>query len=536
MRALGVLGAGCWVLAACAARTGSAQPGTPAPTAAAREAPSLVVVIVVDQLRGDFLERYRDQLTGGLARLLREGAVFTNAHQDHAATATAAGHASVLSGRYPDRTGMVRNSAGVGDSLYPLVGATAVGASPARFRGTTLFDWMKTRWPETRAFGVAGDDRNVIPVIGRAREQVFWSVTGRFVTSRYYADALPSWVDRFNDEAALNVSAPGRVWNLLREPEAYAEPDSQPWENRGANVTFPHVGPPDSARAASAFRYTPWGDSLTLAFGLRGVRELALGRGPGPDLFVLGLATADDVGHAFGPDSREMHDYILRLDVWLGTFLDSLERTQGPRGLLVVVTADHGVTSFPEVSWARGDSVPRHVRLDTVLQRWQGQLERAHGPGRYLLWFSDGMVAMDRQLLMARGIRIDTLLRRMSRELGEISGVRRVQTRADLALGADTVRDDDTRRWLRTLEPGSQVELFVALGRGSDFGAGESARHGQNSTSDTHVALVVWGDGVLPGRYPGRVSAVDIAPTLARILGVTADSDVQGRVLTEALK
>lgn len=505
----------------------------PAPPAT----PTLVVVIVVDQLRGDYLERFRPQLSGGLARLLREGAVFSNAHQDHAATATAAGHASVLSGRYPAGTGMVRNSAGVGDSSSPLIGATATGASPVRFRGTTMFDWMKARWPESRAFGAAGDDRNVIPVIGRARESVFWSIVGRFVTSRYYTDSLPPWVAAFNTEAAHEVSAPGRVWNLLREPAAYTEPDSIPWENRGVNFTFPHVGPPDSARAARAYRYTPWGDSLTLAFGLRGMSELGLGRGSAPDLLVLGLTSADDVGHAYGPDSREMHDYILRLDGWLGTFLDSLERLQGPRGMVAVLTSDHGVTPFPEASWARGDSVPRHVKLDTALLRWQSRLASSLGAGRYILWTTGGMVALDRNLLTARGVRMDTLLRRMGEDLRHVRGVARVQTRADLAHSADTTRDDVTRRWRRTIEPGSQVELFLTLERGSDFSSSETAQaqHGQNSILDTHVSLVLWGEGVQHGEHANRVSVVDIAPTLAHILGIQPAERLDGRVLTEAL-
>src|SRR2546430_3888287 len=147
--------------------------------------PRLVVVITVDQLRPDYLDRYRSQLTGGLALLLKEGAVFTEAYQDHAVTETAPGHSTILSGRWPAHTGIVRNTAGVQDSTAPLVGVTGLGASPARFRGTALFDWLKAAEPGARALSVSGKDRGAILPPRRAQEQVYWYAGGYFTTSRY---------------------------------------------------------------------------------------------------------------------------------------------------------------------------------------------------------------------------------------------------------------------------------------------------------------------------------------------------------------
>lgn len=504
--------------------------------AQAQEPPALVVVLAVDQLRGDYLDRYGAQFTGGLARLAREGAVFSNAHQDHAMTSTAAGHGSMLSGRYPSSTGITRNAAGVNDSAFPLVGAQGGGSSPNRFRGTTLFDWMKTRWPGSRALAAGGDDRNAITVLGRAREEVYWSVNGQFVTSRYYSDSLPDWVLRYNADAWPLVHTPRRRWDLLRPAEEYPEPDSQPWENRGADFTFPHVGPDDSTRAAARFRYMPWGDSLTLDFLLRGVAARSLGRGPGPDLLIAGLATADDIGHAFGPGSREIRDYLLRLDGWLGSFLDSLERSVGRGRLLLVLTSDHGVTPMPESAWARGDTSAHHVRMDAVLQSWHSRMQQSTGEARPILWFSSGMIALNRRGLMNRGVRMDTLLERMKRDLERIPGVARVQTRADLARRTDTTRDDVTRRWRRSFEPDSPAELFVTLHPGSTFSPpGGPAQHGQNATLETHVALVLWGPGIRPGRYDEKASVVDIAPTLAHLLGVAPAERLDGTILQDAL-
>src|SRR5947208_15947539 len=193
-----------------------AGPSRPAPK------PRLVVVITVDQLRPDYLDRYRPQLKSGLAMLLKQGAVFTEAYHDHAITETAPGHATILSGRWPAHTGILRNLAGVQDSATPLIGVTGTGASPARFRGTAFFDWLKAAEPGARALSVSGKDRGAILPIGRAKQQVYWYVGGYFTTSRYYAASLPDWVRTFN-RRRLPFRAGGATWNLLLPARAYAE-------------------------------------------------------------------------------------------------------------------------------------------------------------------------------------------------------------------------------------------------------------------------------------------------------------------------
>jgi hypothetical protein len=216
-----------------------------------RPKPVLVVHITVDQFRADYLFRWRAQLTGGLARLLKTGAVFTDAFQDHAMTETAPGHATVLSGRNPRSTGIVRNDEGVPDTSAAgrLIGVGGPGASPWRFRGTGLFDWMAAANPASRALSVSRKDRAAILPIGKARQQVYWYVFGKFTTSRYYADSLPDWVNAFN-VAMVPARAPGRRWDLLLKPSAYPEPDSESYENNGRFFTFPHDLPPDSLPAA----------------------------------------------------------------------------------------------------------------------------------------------------------------------------------------------------------------------------------------------------------------------------------------------
>src|SRR2546430_15016415 len=268
--------------------------------------PKLVVVITVDQLRPDYLTRWKSQLTGGLGQLATEGAVFSDGYQDHAVTETAPGHATILSGMWPAHTGIIRNSEGVQDSLATLIGTAGPGASPRRFRGTTLVDWLKAVDPSTRALSVSRKDRGAILPIGRGKEQVYWYQSGLFTTSRYYADSLPTWVQTFNARR-LPFKAANTVWTLLLPDSAYKEADNEVWENGGTGVVFPHTLSADSIRAAAALAGVPAMDSLTLLFALEGFEALRLGR-KGAYVLAVTLSTIDAGRDTFCPDSRAMHD------------------------------------------------------------------------------------------------------------------------------------------------------------------------------------------------------------------------------------
>ncbi len=501
-----------------------------------RPTPTLVVHITIDQFRADYLDRWRGQLTGGLAYLLRRGAVFTSAYQDHAMTETAPGHATVLSGRNPHSTGIVHNDEGVPDSSATgrLIGVTGTGASPWRFRGTELFDWIAARYPDARALSVSRKDRGAILPVGRAKQQVYWYVRGRFTTSHYYADSLPDWVKTF-DAGVHQAYWPGRVWDLLLPAKDYAEPDSEPYEYRGRDVAFPHALPRDSSAAAYMVIGTPFMDSVTLALALDGVTNLELGNGPAPDLLAVSLSTTDAVGHAFGPNSREIHDQVLRVDRYLGQFLDSLFHLRDPRRVLVSLTADHGVTPYPEWSRAHGDPAAMDVRPDTLLQDAEGALEARVGGSHWLRMFSLGMLVMDRPGLEARGVNVDSVVADLATQLRAVPGVLRVDTPGDLA-HADTAKDAIARRWVNAIPPDLGVALVVTLRPHDVWGPALSAEHGQPSEDDTHVALIIAGPGVKAGRYARRVQVADLAPTLARLIGVPPLEKLDGRVLTEALR
>ena len=496
--------------------------------------PRLVVVITVDQLRPDYLDRYRPQLLGGFATLLKGGASFTDAYQDHAVTETAPGHSTILSGRWPAHTGISRNLAGVQDLAAPLIGVTGPGASPARFRGTAFFDWLKASDPGARALSVSGKDRGAILPIGRAKEQVYWYTAGFFTTSRYYADSLPTWVRIFNGQR-VPFRAAGTQWTLFLPERDYPEADSAWYENQGREIVFPHRLPTDSGQAALAFLATPTMDSLTLAFALEGVRALQLGGRGATDLLAVSLSTTDYVGHAFGPDSREIHDQVVRLDRYLGRFLEQLFVRYGRNNVLVVLTADHGVTPYPERARALGHAGAVRVIPDTIIQSVNAALDQRVAGADWLQFESGMLILPDRSKLFAHGVNVDSVVTDVATRLRALAGVARVDRPVDLT-GKDTT-DPVSRRWIHQLTPDGGVELVVTLKPYCIWSYSNLpiAMHGQPTDLDAHVPLILWGPGIRRGTYGGRVSTVDIAPTLARLLDLTPTEPLDGRVLQEAL-
>lgn len=514
--------------------SGPVHSGTGGERGRVRAPISLVVLVSVDQMRADYLARYAGQWTGGFARIYRGGTVFEHGEQDHAATETAPGHSTMLSGRYPTHTGIALNSRGVQDRASPVLGTTqdTVGASPRRFRGTTLYDWMLAGDPGTRMLSVSRKDRAAIFPIGRARGPVFWVYAGAFTTSRYYADTLPSWVQAFN--RGFNLARwTGATWNLLLPDSAYAEPDSMPYENGGADYTFPHRLAATSGAADRQLNAFPWIDSLTLAFALEGVQALGLGDRGGPDLLNISLSTTDAIGHAFGPDSREIHDQLLHLDRWLGQFLESLGRLASGGGTVVVLTGDHGVTSLPEYT-----VMVRHRRGGRVSL---AGVARAAADALRDRWYTDfgvevdgGLVLGDVGALRARGVDVDSLAGTLAAEAARLPGVARTYTPQTLARAPESDREATLWRRLLPSDYGWLVCAMTAPGYVWS-GGGPDAEHGSANPEDIAVPIAFYGAGIPAQRIEQPASTVDIAPTLAALIGVSPTEPVDGRVLTEVV-
>jgi predicted AlkP superfamily pyrophosphatase or phosphodiesterase len=496
--------------------------------AGTQQKPRLVVLITIDQFRADYLTRYGSQLQGGVARLTRGGMHFTDAHHDHAITETAPGHASLLSGRFPRSTGIMMNAIGVDDESAPLVaGGYGPGASPTRFQGTTLVDWMTAAERRTRTLSVSMKDRGAILPIGRAKSDVYWySIDGRFLTSSYYRKDLPSWVTAFNERQMVAGFA-GKSWSLLLPDSAYAERDSVPIEMGGRGFLFPHQLTDDVIDAGANIRITPFMDDMVLAFALHGVTSLQLGAGSHTDLLALSLSATDVIGHNFGPDSREMHDQVLRVDRAIGTFLDSLYQLRDSSTVTVVLTSDHGVGTIPELAPNTVQPPPRRVSLAPVVPALRAKL-REMKVDTFAIDIDVNILLGDRRAFR-RPADFETAMQFFVEQLRTVPGVARVDRFQ--ALLADTATDVIARRWAHQFPTSSNVEAVITLDPLSTWG-GNIASHGSPHDYDSRVPLIIAGAGVTPGTQRQFVRTVDIAPTLARLLGVKPLERLDGTPLS----
>ncbi len=506
----------------------------PAPAGAAAK-PTLLVFITVDQMREDYLDRWRSQFTGGFKRLLDRGAFFTNGHQDHAITETAPGHASTMSGRFPRSTGITRNVAGVNDANSPLIGATEFGASPFRFRGTTLTDWLTAADPRTRALSVSYKDRGAILPIGRSKQQVYWysSGTGSFTTSHWYRDTLPDWVKAFNARR-LPQSYAGMSWDLVLPAADYPEPDSVAVEAGGRGFLFPHRLSANADTAAAQLPGFPFIDAVTAALALDGIQSLGIGRGPETDVVAVSFSATDLVGHRYGPDSREIHDQVVRLDRTIGTFLDSLYKLRDSSRVIIALTGDHGVYPFPELN--NGRLTPAPLRVDVrPAQSAMQRVVQAGGGTPNGIDLESGALFADRDSLKVTNEVLRAAVDSFLATARRIPGVLRADRFADLA-GADFGKDYVARRWVQMFPPDMPVQAVITLTPGSYWWYYNIAQHGTPHDLDTHVPIIFFGTPFKPGRYAQFVRTVDMAPTLARVLGVTPAEPLDGRPLTAAIK
>ena len=513
-------------------------PTQPLPAQRTTTAPArtrLVVQLTVDQMRGDYLDRYASQYTGGLKWLVTNGAFFTNATHDHAVTETAPGHATLWSGRHPSQNGIVRNAAGVQDPQTPLLlSSKGGGASPFRFRGSSLFDWIRSNNQWSQALSVSRKDRGAILPLGRAHQHVFWyGLDGNFTTSRYYMDTMPGWVQRFN---ARDITKPylSMLWEPLLPAGAYAEPDSQPVEAQGRDFRFPHTMNPDPKKALDSFPEFPWMDEITVAFALNGLHELKLGLGNGTDVLAVSLSTTDAIGHRYGPDSKELHDQLLRLDRVLGKFLDSLFVLRDSSTVMLAMSSDHGVQPFPALQFPGTDPQRGKVHIQPLMDTTRSRLI-ALGVEGDVIDFESGMIVLDLSRLREKAINGDSVVRSLSTAFRKLPGIQSVYRKEDLpALAA--AGNVIARRWLHAIPRNLGAVLAVSLKPFYYWSTVNFATHGTPNQLDAWVPIVFAGAPFKAGRYKTEAHTVDIAPTMAAALGISPLEAVDGRVLKEALR
>lgn len=542
-----------WALAASGQAQSPAPAGPASPVASPK--PRLVVVIAVDQMRFDYLERFRPLYKGGLKALLDRGASFTNARYRHANCETGPGHSVMLSGRNAWRSGIVANgwfdlALGrpvnvVDDVVGRPVGGAGRGASPAHFVGFTLGDLLKKVSPETKVVGVALKDRAAILMAGPRADAAYWyeAAEGRFITSSYYMKEPPPWLSALNARGLPSTYA-AAGWTKLLEDESlytrFAGEDAVATEGDLKNITFPHIlaGVPGSPAFHDQFRYTPFADTLTLDMALAAMAEHSLGLDETPDVLAVGFSATDYIGHAFGPESHEIMDQMLRLDLVLAGLIEAVETRVGRDRALFVLSADHGVMPLVESLQKRGIAAKRVAPADMRAAVTAALARRFPGKQDLVASHAAPDVYLDLDAIARQGLRRADVEQTIGDALLATGVVAKIYTASSFAGEAPSAHEDPYFDAVRRSYFGPRSPHVIALLKehmyltGSRGGTG----HGSPYDYDAHVPLVFMGRGVRAGTYPADAGPEDIAPTLGHLLGLDYPLQDARRRLTEMLQ
>jgi predicted AlkP superfamily pyrophosphatase or phosphodiesterase len=518
--------------------------------------PKLVVVMVIDGLPSEQVQRYRDQFgPGGLRRLLEQGASFTDAHQAHGITVTAVGHSAVLTGAYPYRHGVVGNNwiAPDGrqvycteDTRYHYIDEDTDphdGTSPANLRVDTLGDQLRyASGNRSKVVTVSGKDRGAILLAGKTgTAYMYMDKTGDFASSTYYMATYPAWAARFR-AAKPQDRYYGKSWKPLLDDKAYADDAPYPEATASNPNRFPFTFYSDSGKPAPDYygrlKVSPAVDALTLEFAEAAVDGEQLGSNPtgATDLLGVSLSGHDYVNHAYGPESRMSHDHLQQIDRDIARFFAFLDKRVGMDNVLVVLTADHGFANTAEFARAQHADALR-VNPKTLLEKLDGALAERFGAAKLVKTSLLPDVHLDYAAIERLGLARADVENAAARFLLAQPGIAEVFTRTQLEQGIASKSRLALlmqRAWNRELSG----DLLVVTTPYTIFSSGTSgASHGTPWQYDTSVPLLIMGKRwIRPGEQAGYAEVVDIAPTLAQILHVRRPAGAEGRALTEALR
>lgn len=466
----------------------------------AAAAPKLLVVISVDQMRADYLDRFASQFQGGFKLLRDQGAVFTDAHHVHVPTETGPGHAVILTGRFPDQTGIVGNTwwdRSLSTEVY-CVADSVHGLGPEHLLTYTLGDALKARDSRSRVVSVSLKDRAAILLGGKKPDTALWydKRKGEFTTSSYYS--RPKWLDKFNN----GLKAKGG----------------------------PLFG--DTTAQYQELIYKPTADRITLDLALEAARRFKLGRGEHSDLLAVSFSATDYIGHRYGPDGAQMRVQLLSLDAELGELFSYLDRRVGRGFYDVALTADHGVTPRPEDPSGQSQGIKR-LMYDELGVRLEKALQYQFPSQEPWLINEYPNIYLNRAQAARLGLDWPTFLRNAVAPMQTAEGVAKVYIGGEID-PADPYADAYKRSYM----PGRSGDFLVRVSTNvlvTDRPTG--ADHGSPYPDDTHVPMVFWGPDFKAGRYGERAWVADLAPTCGAVLGVdfppAEGSRVHGEIIVK---
>lgn len=539
----------------------------------ANEKPRLILQITVDQFRGDLPMRYYDRLgEGGLRYLLDEGIVYNNAHHQHANTETIVGHATLATGAQPSAHGMIGNiwfnretgitTYNIEDPDYHLLtqgadvnsdteidptqkAATSDGRSPASILTTTFSDELAAYTAgHAKVFGVSVKDRGAVSMAGHAGKAFWFSkASNEFVTSSYYYDEYPQWVADWNAQK-LPERYSGTAWELMHPIDSYlfGDRDDQEWEAELADYgrTFPHAfSTVDNPYFSTFLTISPAGDELTTDFAKTLIENEALGADAIPDYLGVSYSANDYIGHFFGPSSLEAEDNILRLDRTLADLFSYIDDKIGLENTLIVLSADHGTPEAPgylaSLGIPTGYVSPDKWDKDPAIARIKSKFGIA---GKLIEGYDHPYLYLTNEIINDPDMELFALEAAIAKELVAFAAVSAAIPSTALEIGA-FVDNQITRAVLNNYHPARSGNIYLVFSPGwfiNDLdGLSAAVVHGSPWEYDTFVPIIFAGNGLTPQTVSRRVHPVDVALTLATVIGTNTPSGASGEVLLEVL-
>lgn len=516
------------------------EPGAPPP-------PKLVVFLVVDGLPQRQVTDFGDQLApDGLRRFLDRGAWFSDAHYGHSFTVTCAGHAVMLTGAYPHRTGIIGNEWRDRASGEPVYCASdsehtylenktphLAGTSPRNLQVETVGDVLRRTHPAARVIAISGKDRGAIMPAGKTgTAYMYMADSGRFASSTYYMKAHPAWVKEFNAAKPADRYFKA-TWAPLLAEAAYARsvPDERPWFAPGGKLpkTFGSGEQPGAGFYGSLLP-SPYADQLSLDFARAAIAGEGLGQDNVTDILAISLSGHDYINHAWGPESRLSQDHLLRLDRMLEAFFRDLDRIVGQDNYVAVLTADHGFSPTPELGKALGRDAGRLNLAQTMAALNAGLVER-FGPGRWVRQWSASGILLDDALISKSGADRRAVEAEGRRILLDLPGMAAAFTRSELESSSLPAATPYLPQVRNAYFRGRSADLEVIF-KPYWVATSRASTHGSPYPYDTHVPILFWGPRWFgAGKMEARVEVADIASTLARLIGVSVPAASEGTPL-----
>lgn len=520
-----------------------------------RSKPKLVVGIIVDQMRYDYLTRFYDHFgKDGFKRLVEEGFNCKNNHFNYAPTSTGPGHTSVYTGASPSVHGIIGNDwydkeldADVycaSDDSYTSVGTTSNAGqmSPHRMTVTTITDELRlNNQMRGKTIAIALKDRGAVLPGGHTANAAYWfhgADEGKWITSSYYMNQLPKWVLDFNSSG--KAQSYKKAWNTLKDIKEYKESgtDNNAYEGLfegETSPTFPHSTTAllNKTQDFDIIKATPFGNSLTTDFAIEALQQEALGKDEITDFLAVSFSSTDYVGHMYGVSSKEVQDTYLRLDEDLARLFKALDKNVGEGEYTLFLTADHAAIEVP--SYLKDQKIPAgYIDNASNSKRLAEFLKYTYGTEDIVKNYSNYQLFLDHKIVKNLDLNLADVQREIAQEFLGYDAIDRVYTASQMW------NNEYTKGIPYILQNGYNQkrsgDVLVVLKPGFISYNNTGSTHGSPQIYDTHAPLLFYGMGIKPGSTVNRTEIPDIAPTISALLGISFPSGTSGKPITEVLE